>query len=107
MKFILIVFTAAVLSACSSLTTVGSSDQEIASSLKRQGTYCENIPRVYSGVAYDFCHLHSSRDRVYIDWYLGFYLIDGLASGLVDTMLLPYTSYKQYKDGSLSVQQGG
>jgi len=104
MKFILIVFTAAVLSACGSLTTVGSSNQEIASSLKRQGTYCENIPRVYSGVAYDFCHLHSSRDRVYIDWYLGFYLIDGLASGLVDTMLLPYTSYKQYKDGSLSIE---
>lgn len=104
MRFILIVFIAVILSACGSLTTVGSSDQEIASSLKRQGTYCENIPRVYSGVAYDFCYLHSSRDRVYIDWYLGFYLFDGIASGVVDTVLLPYTGYKQHRGGSLSIE---
>src|SRR5690554_6616134 len=104
MKFILIVFTAAVLSACGSLTTVGSSDQEIVSSLKRQGTYCENIPRVYSGAAYDFCYLHSSRDRDYIDWYLGFYLFDGIASGLVDTVLLPYTGYKQHRSSSHSIE---
>lgn len=104
MKVILIVFTAMILAACGSLTTVGIPDREIASNLKRQGTYCENIPRVYSGVAYDFCYLHSRRDGVYIDWYLGFYLIDGVASGLVDTVLLPYTGYKQYTDGSLSIE---
>jgi len=104
MRFFLIVFTAIILSSCGSLTTLGSSDQKISSNLKRQNTYCKNIPRVYSGVAYDFCYLHSNRDAVYIDWFLGFYLFDGMASGVVDTVLLPYTGYKQYKQGSLSIK---
>lgn len=103
MRLILIVFFAALLSSCGSVTTLGSSDQEVSASLKRQNTNCKNIPRIYSGVAYDLCHLHSNPQGVSIDWFLGFYLLDSIASGVVDTALLPYTGYKQFKDGSLSV----
>jgi hypothetical protein len=41
---------------------------------------------------------------MYIDWFLGFYVIDSVASGVVDTALLPYTGYKQYKHGNLSIE---
>ena|SRR5690554_4129294 len=104
MRMTLTVLFGITLTACGSFTTVGSSDQKVASNLKRQNTHCENIPRVYSGVAYNFCYLHSNPGGTYIDWFLGFYVIDSVASGVVDTALLPYTGYKQYKHGNLSIE---
>lgn len=93
------------LSACGSFTTLGSSDQKVSADLRRKNTHCEIMPRVYSGVAYNFCHLHSNRDEVHLDWFLGFYLLDSLASAVVDTALLPYTGYKQYEDGCLKIRR--
>lgn len=105
MRKLLITMLALGLSACGSFTTVGSSDQKVSADLRRQNTYCESMPRVYSGVAYNFCHLHSHQDDVSLDWFLGFYLLDSVASAVVDTALLPYTGYRQYEDGCLKVQR--
>jgi len=105
MNKITVTFLLLSLSGCGSLNTLSKSDQTLALNLKRQNTYCESMPRVYSGVAYDFCYLHSNPGGVYLDWVLGFYLIDGVASTLVDTVLLPYSGYKQYRDGNLNIQR--
>jgi len=104
MKIMLSIVVAVSLSACGSFKTVGKSDREIASDLSSQRTYCRSIPRVYSGAAYNFCCLHSNPSGAHIDWFLGFYLLDGVASAVVDTVLLPYTGYKQVKEGSLRIQ---
>jgi len=93
------------LTACGSFTTISKSDREIARNLKSQGTHCESIPRIYSGVAYDFCLLNSNPGGVYPDWFLGFYLFDGVVSAVADTVLLPYTMHQQHRFGSLDIQQ--
>lgn len=103
MRLISIIFVAISLSSCGSLTTLGNSDQKISANLKRKSTHCESIPRVYSGVAYDLCNLHSTPEGIYIDWFLGLYLVDCIASGVVDTAVLPYTGYKQYKYGGVGL----
>ncbi len=104
-KRIILILLMSGLSGCGSLNTLSKTDQTLALNLKRQNTYCESIPRVYSGLAYDFCHLHSNPGGIYLDWVLGFYLIDGVASTLVDTVLLPYSGYRQYRDGNLKIQR--
>lgn len=104
MRKILVVLGAFALTACGSLNTVVNSDQNVSASLKNKNTYCDSIPRVYSGVAYDFCCLHSNPGGTYVDGFLGFYLMDVVASTVVDTAILPYTGYLQYKYGRLVIQ---
>lgn len=91
------------LGACGSLTTTTQSDYHIYANLKRQNTYCESLPRVYGGLAYDFCRLNANPGTIHSDLFLGFYLLDGAASAIVDTVLLPYTGYQQYRVGSLNL----
>ena len=101
MKRIAIFVCAITLSACGTLTTMTNSDGEVSGQLNRKGTYCEVVPRVYSGLAYDFCMLHSQPDGLYVDWFLHFYLLDGLLSIAADTVILPYTIVAQSREGSL------
>lgn len=103
MRIVLILVMAVSISACGSFRTVGKTDREISSDLLSQKTYCETLPRVYSGLFYNFCCLHSNRQSVHVDWFQQFYLLDGVASAVVDTVLLPYTGYRQYKDGSVLI----
>ena len=103
MKNILTVSLALGLSACGSLNTVGRSDLEVAAELNKQNTNCESIPKIYSGIAYDFCYLHVKPSGLYFNWFLAFYLVDSVASAAVDTVLLPYTGYQQYKYGNTDI----
>ena len=90
-------------SGCGSVTTVGSPDYSVAANLERKNTYCSSIPRMYSGVAFDFCSLHAPSKGANLNWFAGYYLVDGIASAVVDTLLLPYTGYQQYTEGSLDL----
>ncbi|UTF58675.1 YceK/YidQ family lipoprotein [Gilvimarinus sp. DA14] len=86
---------------CGSVTTVGSSDSRVTANLERKNTYCKTIPRMYSGVAFDFCSLHAPSKGANLNWFAGYYLVDGIASAVLDTLLLPYTGYLQVKEGSV------
>lgn len=89
------------LTGCGSVTTVGSSDHSVTANLERKNTYCKSIPRMYSGVAFNFCSLHAPSKGANLNWFAGYYLVDGIASTVVDTVLLPYTGYLQVKEGSV------
>lgn len=102
-KVLLILSLALILPACGSLTTITSSDREISANLNKRNTSCESMLRVYSGLSYDLCNLHSNPGGMSFNWILGFYVVDGIASAAVDTVLLPYTGYRQYKDGSIAL----
>ncbi|WP_346836791.1 YceK/YidQ family lipoprotein [Microbulbifer sp. SAOS-129_SWC] len=91
------------LSACGTMTTLTHSDREIADNLKRQKSNCQVMPRVYSGVSYNACKLNSNNASIYYDWMLSFYLIDSVASAATDTIALPYTLYRQNRDGNLQL----
>ncbi|MGF6487922.1 YceK/YidQ family lipoprotein [Pseudomonas frederiksbergensis] len=109
MKTQVMLLAAMILTGCGTFQTVVRSDEAAAKSLKEQKTYCGAVPRIYSGVTYDFCSLHAPPGPG-IDEYkynngTPFVLIDLVISGVLDTMLLPYTIYRQQADGSIIVAE--
>ena len=86
---------------CGTVTTVLQEDADAARGLRRQKTYCQSIPRVYSGVAFDFCLLNAQPDFTGV--LVPAVLVDIVASGAVDTVLLPYTIYRQSTDGKIGI----
>ncbi|MGV8886856.1 MAG: YceK/YidQ family lipoprotein [Pseudomonas sp.] len=92
---------ALVLSGCGTAVTVLQDDEDAARSLRKQKTYCQSIPRIYSGLAFDFCVLNAAPDPTGI--LLPFVLLDLTLSGVLDTVALPYTIYRQATDGNISI----
>ncbi|MBF6028095.1 YceK/YidQ family lipoprotein [Pseudomonas sp. P115] len=95
-----------IVAGCGTVTTVLREDSVTVQSLKAKKTYCQSVPRVYSGVSYDLCVLHappnsgSGMSLNDVPWpYL-----DVAVSSVLDTLLLPYTIYRQNADGSLELR---
>lgn len=113
MKHLLIAFLINCLSACGSVFTLVSNDEAIERSMQKRQTYCVYLPRIYSGVAYDFCALHAEPGGYIIDVsYPGHFYdrgqlvwlgADFLLSGVIDTAALPYTFYQQSNLGSIEL----
>ncbi|NMX90404.1 MULTISPECIES: YceK/YidQ family lipoprotein [unclassified Pseudomonas] len=89
------------LSGCGTVNTVLRDDLAATRELRKQKTYCQSIPRVYSGVAFDFCLLNAQPDFTGV--LVPAVLVDIVASGAVDTVLLPYTIYRQSTDGNIGI----
>ena len=90
-----------VLSGCGSVSTVLQADADAARDLRKKKTYCQSIPRIYSGVAFDFCTLNAPPDPT--GMLAPFVLLDLPLSAVFDTVSLPYTIYRQIEDGNLSI----
>ena len=107
MRLQAVMLTALMLVGCGTVQTVVRSDQAAAAYLRENKSHCGAVPRIYSGVTYDFCLLHAERpDDVDAFNYKNAtpgVLVDAAASGVLDTLLLPYTIYKQQADGSIIV----
>ncbi|RON80996.1 YceK/YidQ family lipoprotein [Pseudomonas fluorescens] len=107
MKTQVMMLAALMLAGCGTVQTVVNSDQDAAAYLKEKKSYCGAVPRIYSGVTYDFCLLHAERpddvDAFNYDNATPGLLVDAAASGVLDTLFLPYTIYKQHADGSIIV----
>jgi hypothetical protein len=72
-------------------------------------TGCNTIPRFYSGVAYNYCFAVNAKRRdplMYNSIEQSAYLLDTVASGIVDTLVLPYTVYSQVKKGNIQFRVG-
>lgn len=91
---------------CGTVTTVLRGDGVTVRELKEKKTYCQTVPRVYSGVAYDLCVLHGPPNSAGgfslsgIPWAV----LDVPVSGVLDTLILPYTIYLQSVDGSVELR---
>ncbi|MFJ2488688.1 YceK/YidQ family lipoprotein [Pseudomonas sp. NPDC087639] len=96
-----------VLSGCGSALTVLQDDADVARDMRKQKTYCQSISRIYSGLAYDFCVLNAPPDPS--GYLVPFVLLDLPLSGAFDTVVLPYTIYRQVTEGHLSIywRRGG
>ena len=90
-----------VLSGCGSVLTLLQDDADAARDLRKQKTYCQSIPRIYSGLAYDFCVLNAPPDPT--GFLVPFVLLDLPLSGMFDTLALPYTIYQQLVDGNIGI----
>ncbi|MGF6096182.1 YceK/YidQ family lipoprotein [Pseudomonas sp. 18175] len=101
------------LTGCGSITTVFRPDAVTSQNLKDSRSHCENVPRPYSGLIYGFCRLNgepasdkSLKDQSLIDHggnALPVIAVEFIASGVLDTLLLPYTILRQSKDGSIEI----
>ena len=72
------------LSGCASVNTVFRDDLSATRELRKQKTYCESIPRAYSGLAFNFCLLNAPPDIT--GMLVPLVLVDMTASGIVDTV---------------------
>ncbi|CAI8925309.1 YceK/YidQ family lipoprotein [Pseudomonas sp. IT-347P] len=95
------------LAGCGSVMSVLQDDADVARDMRKQKTYCQSIPRVYSGLAFDFCVLNAPPDPS--GYLVPFVLLDLPLSGVFDTVALPYTVYRQVTDGNLGIywRKGG
>ena len=91
------------LGACGTLSTTLHTDQEIKRNLQSAETYCETIPRVYSGFTYSLCHLHARPQSTTSGELAIYYGAELAASAALDTVLLPYTIQQQHKQGSIPI----
>ncbi|WP_322617242.1 YceK/YidQ family lipoprotein [Pseudomonas sp. BIC9C] len=107
MKTQAMLLVAMLLAGCGTIQTVVRSDEAAAKSLREQKSYCGAVPRIYSGVTYDFCALNAplqeGRDAQVHGPAPAIVLIDVVISGALDTLLLPYTIYRQQADGSIII----
>ncbi|MNJ06081.1 hypothetical protein D3C77_01620 [compost metagenome] len=93
-----------VLAGCGTINTVFKADEVTSNTLARWQSHCDSVPRIYSGAILDFCALHAEPGH-YSSGYgqpsAGLMRVDMLFSGVADTVVLPYTLYRQNRDGSI------
>jgi uncharacterized protein YceK len=105
------IFNAALLvvscTACSTFKTMAPTNGQINISHDGYDSKCNKIPRVYSGVAYNFCRLNSEPNTSGYDGLAGFgvpiIFLDTVCSAVADTVALPYTIYTQVNNGNIKV----
>ncbi|NUU36106.1 YceK/YidQ family lipoprotein [Pseudomonas sp. C2B4] len=109
MKTRFVLLAMLMLGGCGTVQTVMRADEVAAKSLKEQNSYCGAVPRIYSGVMYDFCYLNAplekGRDAQIHGPAPAIVLVDVVLSGTLDTLLLPYTVYRQQADGSIIITE--
>ncbi|OLF53187.1 YceK/YidQ family lipoprotein [Pseudomonas chlororaphis] len=107
MKIAYVLLPVLLLAGCGTIDTVFRADSVASEKLKERKSYCGGVPRIYSGVTYDFCSLHApvpENGRTTIGpASTQSMLIDIAFSSVLDTLLLPYTIYQQQADGSLII----
>ena len=104
---LLIILLLILVSGCGTIKTLDPAFNHVKIEYKSKKSYCDSIPRVYSGVAYNFCILHgdprSGADSVESAGLIPFVLFDFIFSAVGDTVLLPYTIYAQISEGPIRV----
>lgn len=95
-----------VLCGCGTAKTLFSYDETISRSLRKEKTYCETLPRLYSGVAYDFCVLNGPPNTTsgVPSGFISLFIGDFFLSAVVDTLVLPYTAYRQVRYGNVDLR---
>ncbi|MDF1579134.1 MAG: YceK/YidQ family lipoprotein, partial [Desulfobulbales bacterium] len=109
----IMVWIAIVCSGCGSLQTLPpGSEYKLKHNERYEKTYCDSIPRMYSGVSLDVClafigppaPMQAKYDEHDLGVFYG-YLADIALSFIVDTLALPYTTYRQLNYGRLRLKR--
>jgi uncharacterized protein YceK len=94
------------LTGCGTINTVFYEDSVTSNNLRKLKTNCNSIPRAYSGVFYDFCILNGPPSELPNGITIGqipLPVLDFIPSGIVDTLILPYSIYQQTMHGSIEI----
>jgi uncharacterized protein YceK len=104
-KIFLLIILFASCAGCASIATWHYSDETLSNFLQNRRTHCDYLPRVYSGFYFDFCWLNSDPQRIYGSAPMALLLLDGLFSGIADTVALPVTLVKQHEYGVIPLKR--
>jgi uncharacterized protein YceK len=92
---------------CATIKTIDPPKNHIDISHYGKQSYCEEIPRIYSGISYNICLLYGEPSkRINVGSSLNnipFVFIDTVFSAVSDTVILPYTIVMQTEKGSIKV----
>lgn len=111
MKNIVLLALTLTLGACGNIVTVFQGDVATSQQLLDSKSSCGAVPRVYSGVMFDFCMLYaqpSDKGNTTVSSEsssMPGLFIDMAFSGVMDTVVLPYTIYRQSTDGSIEISR--
>ncbi len=109
MKFIVVAILTVLVVGCGTLKTTALDKPRIEIGTKSKKSLCTQIPHVYSGVFYNVCWLNRETSPYNTHSLSGgdlpFVAVDILLSGVMDTLLLPYSIYKQAEEGSIKVDR--
>lgn len=105
-KLLTVLLSALLLVSCGTIKSMDINENKVGITHYYGTTKCDEISRVYSGVRYDLCILHSDRKNVPLKFQLDplwVTSIDVVLSAIADTIILPYTIYQQSINGNLEV----
>lgn len=108
-RFVLISIIFLLLAGCGTVNTAFRGDVVTGRNLKKYKTHCTSIPRIYSGVAYDYCVLYGEPAAIPSSQFqhaVPAVVSDFPFSAVLDTLILPYTIFRQVKDGSITISRG-
>ncbi|BBM02518.1 YceK/YidQ family lipoprotein [Microbulbifer sp. GL-2] len=92
---------------CATVKTINPKDNQIDITHRGHKSYCESIPRVYSGASYSFCLMNSEPSETVNHGStlnnVPFVAIDAVFSVAADTVVLPYTVVTQAQHGNIKV----
>ena len=90
---------------CATSKTVGvSAGAALIPNYLNSRTACSSLPRIYSGLAYNYCFAINAERRdpvMYNSVEQSVYLLDSVSSAILDTVVLPYTIYSQANKGNI------
>lgn len=92
------------LSGCGTLKTLSPADGHVEISYAGSKSYCQTIPRIYSGTFFEVCKLYGEPSyRENIIPGLPLFMLDIPLSFIADTLVIPYTIMRQHEDGNIFV----
>lgn len=106
MKTFISIFLAILCSSCGTMKTINPTLNQVEISYQGHKSYCKEIPRVYSGVAYNVCLLNGEPNPNGSPGTINdvpIVFIDSVLSLATDTVVLPYTIYRQNEQGNIKV----
>ncbi|MFN1651212.1 YceK/YidQ family lipoprotein [Vibrio rotiferianus] len=107
MKKQLALMAALTMQGCATVETINPPNNHVRISHEGKRSYCQDIPKIYSGVNYNMCLLngepsYSENTGPKIDG-VPFFVFDTVFSAIADTLVLPYTITMQAEKGSIDV----
>ncbi|GAA6173322.1 YceK/YidQ family lipoprotein [Colwellia sp. KU-HH00111] len=92
---------------CATIKTLNPPNNHVTISHYSKKSYCEHIPRVYSGISYNICLFYGEPSKTEnVGSTLNnipFVVIDSAFSVVSDTLVLPYTLVMQAEEGPINV----
>lgn len=94
-----------VLTGCGTFQTLTPENGKVKISYNDKRSYCQSIPRIYSGVSHNLCQMYGEPSKTSYTTAadLPVWAIDTMLCAVTDTLALPYTISRQVNEGSLKV----